>query len=279
MVSRQERRAVLKRSIDTVSRQGMDLAAPRSDRLWMVVAATRLLMDILGGKNPTRASDAAKRAHEFFEISLKRNPSDHVIECSRGCAFCCHLRVTAMAPEVFLLANHIRRNFKDDLKSVLGRVRATDENARGLSAKERARHQFPCGLLLDNACSVYSARPSSCRALTSISVNTCERGFNGETVQVLTPAVWTELRGAHNQAMWAALAASDLSSEGYELNHAVLVALETPDAERRWLAGEDIFAAVDCDKADDGERALKKRITDRLIAGALGKELPPWEGA
>jgi hypothetical protein len=77
--------------------------------------------------------------------------------------------------------------------------------------------------------------------------------------------------------MWAALASVDLPSQGYELNHALLVALETPDAENRWLAGEDVFAGVDCDRPDDADRALKKRITDRLIAGALGKELPPWE--
>ena len=40
--------------------------------------------------------------------------------------------------------------------------------------------------------------------------------------------MWTEIRQAHNQAMWASLAALRLSADSYELNHAVLVALETP---------------------------------------------------
>lgn len=255
----------------------MDLAASRADRLQAVIAATRILMDILGTRSPTRASDAAKRAHEFFEISLKHNPSEHRIECAKGCGFCCHLRVTAMAPEVFMLANHIRREFKNDFGNVLERVRAADKNSRGLSGRERAKQHFPCGLLVDNVCTVYAARPSSCRALTSISVETCKRGFDGEDVQVLTPAVWTELRSAHNQAMWAALASVDLPSNGYELNHAVRVALETPDGENRWLNGEDVFAGVDCEGADNTDRALKQKIAARLIAGALGKELPPWE--
>ena len=276
-MSRQERRARLKQSIEAVSRHGMDLSAPRGERLQAVIAATRILMDILGTRSPTRASDAARRAHEVFEISLKRNPSEHKIECAKGCGFCCHLRVTAMAPEVFLLGNSIRRESKKDFETALTRVRAADRNARGLNGRERTKQHFACGLLVDNVCSVYSARPSSCRALTSISVATCKRGYDGEDVEVLTPAVWTELRGAHNQAMWAALASVDLPSQGYELNHALLVALETPDAENRWLAGEDVFAGVDCDRPDDADRALKKRITDRLIAGALGKELPPWE--
>ena len=256
----------------------MDLSAPRPDQLWSVIACTRILMDILATKNPTRASDAARRAHEFFEVSLKHNPSGYKIECAKGCSFCCHLRVTAMAPEIFLLANHVRREFKNDFQAVLERVRAADRNSRGLSGRERAKHHFPCGFLADNACSVYAARPSSCRALTSVSVATCKRGYDGEEVEVLTPAVWTELRGAHNQAMWAALASAGLRYDSYELNHATLIALETPDAEARWLNGEDVFASVSREGADDPDDAiLKKRIADRLIAGALGKELPPWE--
>ncbi len=274
-MTRQERRAQLKENLAAVAKRGIDLAAPRPDKLWRVIACTRLLMDTLDGKSPTRASGAARRAHEFFEVSLKFNPSEHRIACAKGCGFCCHLRVTAMAPEVFLLANHIRREFKNDFETVLARLRATDANVRGLNARERATHHYACGLLVDNSCSVYSARPSACRALTSISVETCKRGYEGEEVEVMTPAVWTEIRGAHNQALWAALAHAGLSYDAYELNHALLIALETKDAEARWLAGEDVFAAAGREREDEDGEALKKRICERLIAGAMGRELPP----
>jgi Fe-S-cluster containining protein len=278
-MTRQERRALLKENLAAVAKRGIDLAAARPERLWRVIACTRLLMDTLDGKGPTRASEAARRAHEFFEVSLKYNPSEHKIACAKGCGYCCHLRVTAMAPEVFLLANHIRREFKDSYDAVLARLRAADANARGLSSRERAQHHFPCGLLVDNSCSVYAARPSACRALTSISVETCKRGYEGEEVQVLTPAVWTEIRGAHNQALWAALAHAGLSYNAYELNHALLVALDTRDAESRWLAGEDVFSSVSRESEDEEGEALKKRICERLIAGAQGRELPPWVSA
>lgn len=274
-MSRQQRRARLKQSVDAVARQGIDLDDSGYDQLWSMIGLTRILMDILAGHSPTRASDAAKRAHEFFETSLKRNPSDHRIECAKGCAFCCHLRVTAMAPEVFHVANFVCQQFAGELDSVLARVRAADADSRGLSSAERPKHKFPCGLLVDKACSVYAARPSACRGLTSISVKTCERGYNGEAVEVLTPAVWTEIRRAHNQPMWAALHAANLPADSYELNHAVLVALTTPDAESRWLKGEHVFAGVSCDglsAAPDAEN--KKKIIELLIAGALGKEFP-----
>lgn len=261
--------------MDAVSRQGINLDDPPRDQLWSMIGLTRILMDILETHSAARASDAAKRAHEFFETSLKRNPSNHKIECAKGCSFCCHLRVTALAPEIFHVANFVRRQFGAELESVLARVRAADANSRPLSGAERPKHKFPCGLLVDRACSVYLARPSACRGLTSISVKTCERGYNGEEVQVLTPAVWTEIRQAHNQAMWAALSAANLPPHSYELNHAMLVALETPDAEGRWLKGEDVFAGVSCDRIDAGPDAPnKRRIISLLIAGAHAQEFP-----
>src|SRR5262249_36785043 len=108
MMSRQERRARLRESVSAVSRHGIDLDASNADQLWSMIGLTRILIDILDGHGATRASDAAKKAHEFFEVSLKRNPSDHKIECAKGCAFCCHLRVTTLAPELFHVANFIR---------------------------------------------------------------------------------------------------------------------------------------------------------------------------
>jgi len=275
-VGRADRRIMLKQAMAEVSRSGMDLRAPSGDQSWHVIAATRILIDILKGHAPTRASKAAEKAHEFFEASLKRNSTGAKIECAKGCGFCCHLRVSAMAPEVFHVANFVRKQFSGSLDEVIRQVRAADSNSRGLSGRERPLRKFPCGLLVANACSVYLARPSACRGLTSISVKTCERGYNGEEVQVQTPAVWTEIRQAHNQAMWAALTASGLPADSYELNHAMLVALEAPDAERRWLDGEDVFSAVSRDRLLEGEDAPRKQhLIDVLVAGALAKEFPP----
>lgn len=274
-LSRQERRARLKQSVEAVTRDGINLDDPLPRQLWSMIGLTRILIDILESQRPSRASEAARRAHEFFELSLERNPSDHRIDCAKGCAFCCHLRVTALAPEIFHLANFIRKEFAAEFDTVLARLREADRGSRDLPARIRPLRKVPCGLLRERACSVYLARPSACRGLTSISVKTCERGYNGEEVEVSTPAVWTEIRQAHNQALWAALLASGLPADSYELNHAVLVALENADAERRWLKGEDVFAGVSCDRLLDGEDApRKRRLIDMLIAGARGREIP-----
>jgi Fe-S-cluster containining protein len=274
-MGRQERRVKLKQSVDAVSRGGMDLTASGSDQSWAVIAATRIVLDILEGRKDSRASHAAKRAHEFFEVSLKHNPSKHRIDCAKGCAFCCHVSVTASAPEIFLVAHAIREGHKNDLEAVLARVRGADEKTRGLTSMERAKRKIPCAMLQDNMCTVYAARPGGCRGFTSTSKAACERGFNGEFVQVNTPAVWTSLRSAHKQALWAALAAANLPVEFYEFHHGLRIALETPDAEMRWLNGEDIFAGVARERIEDASvNAHNKRLIDTLVAGAQGKELP-----
>lgn len=271
-MSRQQRRQQLKQSIDTVSKRGMDLNARQNEQWWSVAAAARILYDILDTRAATRASNAAKRAHQFFETSLTRNPSDHKIECAKGCAFCCHVTVTAMAPEIFHVANQLRA--MPDYETRLIRIRSADANTRGLGGYERALKKLPCGLLEDGACSVYTVRPSACRGMTSVAMAMCERAFNGENVQVSTPSVWTLLRNAHKQAMWAALVAAGLPSESYEFHHALVTVLDTPDAESRWLAGEDIFKGVARETPSAAEQAQNKQIIDQLVAGALGNEIP-----
>jgi Fe-S-cluster containining protein len=274
-MGRHERRIQLKRSVDAVSREGMDLSAKGSDQSWAVIAATRILLDIIETRSPTRASSAAKRAHEFFETSLRRNPSNYSIACVKGCAFCCHVSVTASAPEIFLVANTLRAQHKGDIETIIARVRAADQRTRGLTSMERAKQKIPCALLQDNMCSVYASRPGACRGFVSTSAKACEGGFNGENVQINTPAVWTSLRGAHKQALWAALAASKLPVALYEFHHALRTALEMPDAELRWLKGEDIFAGVAREVMNDpATDAHNQKIIETLIAGALGKEMP-----
>lgn len=258
-----------------VSRRGVDLNANGSEQSWSVIAVARMVIDMLRSHAPGRAAKAAKLANEFFETSLKNNPSKFAIACTKGCAYCCHVSVTASAPEIFLVASRIRELPPQDFDEALMRVRAADQRTRNMSSQQRAQNKIPCALLKNNLCSVYDSRPGACRGFTSVSVDACRDGFNGLPAQVNTPAVWTTLRGAHKQALWGALAALDRPAEFYEFHHALRIALEIPDSENRWLAGEDIFAGVAREIVNDpAMQASNKRIIDRIVAGALGREIP-----
>ena len=274
-MGRADRRILLRQAMAAVSKGGMDLRSSNGDQSRAVVAATRILIDMLKGHGPSRASNAAKWAHEFFETSLKRNPSEHKIECAKGCAYCCHVSVSALAPEVFLIANTIRAEHTENFEATLARIRMAERMTHGVSELERAQRKLPCAMLAGNVCTVYAARPGPCRGMTSTSLRSCERAVAGQKVGIPTPSVWTVLRGAHLQAIWAALAAVDLPSDSYELNEAICLALEHPDAEPRWLKGEDVFKGVTRMTAQNPAVVERnKKIIAALVAGALGKEMP-----
>jgi hypothetical protein len=268
---------MLKQTMAEVSRGGMDLRASPSDQSWAVIAATRILIDILKGHAPTRASKAAEKAHEFFETSIRRNASGTRIDCTKGCVFCCYVSVSALAPEVFLVANAIRAQHASDLGARIAAIRTVERATHRLSDFERMQRKLPCALLENKACSVYTARPSPCRGVASSSVRACERAFGGAAVQIPTPIAWNTLRNAELQALMAALTAVDLPAESYELNEAVVVALDDPGAEARWLKGEDVFAGVGRMHMSTVNPAIaehNKKIIAQLIANALGKEPP-----
>lgn len=258
-----------------VSKGGMDLRAAPSDQFWAVSAATRIIYDMLTGKGPTRASNAARWTHEFFETSLKKNPSEHKIECAKGCAHCCRVTVTALAPEIFLAASAVRSAHPSDFEARRATIRAAESMTRGLSPMERGAKRLPCVLLKDNACTIYTARPGACRAAASASVKACEIAFAGGKAGIPTPAVWTTLRNAGLQAMWAALTAAEMPAEQYEFNEAVSLALEIPDAEARWLKGEDVFRGI-ARLHNDNPAVVEnnRKVIAQLVAGALGREMP-----
>ena len=64
--------------------------------------------------------------------------------------------------------------------------------------------------------------------------------FQTGSEDIPVPGINMELRRNCNQALWSALSFAGFPFAGYELNHGLRVALETPDAEPRWLAGEDL---------------------------------------
>lgn len=234
-----------------------------------LVALKKAILGLLDGDGPSRASDAAKFATDAFSTSVERHgdPAQGQdrgeIACRAGCSYCCHGFVSATAPEIFHLARTLRA--RHDEQALLARLRAADALTRGLAPGERLKARHPCAVLEDNLCGAYAARPTSCRAFVSLSLAACERSWAGHRVDIPVPNVNLRLRGSFDLAIRAALRESGLDERPVELNHGLLVAIETPDAERRWLAGEDIFAAVAGDPSEAEQGAEKKEALEQVI--------------
>ena len=160
--------------------------------------------------------------------------------CTSGCAHCCKLHVSISAPEAIVLAAFLTDTVKpNDLATLAARVEAMAVRVALLDHDGRMRDNGDCPLLVDGRCSVYPVRPLACAAANSLDAAACARG--GEIPiesQQLCAIRATQI------GLAVASAARALDFGRYELCGALAIALQTPDAADRWLAGEHLFQAT-----------------------------------
>ncbi len=169
------------------------------------------------------------------------------IACKKGCSHCCYIWVSATAPELLSIAKII----KGRGNKAIAKVTAAHEATKQFDFDSRANHPHPCPLLEENVCSIYEARPKACRLAASADAEICARSYHNVTNEdIPTPALHLAARSVYAIALAVALKHSNLPYEAYELNAGLVRALDEPDVEKRWLAGEDIFSNVMRDPAD-----------------------------
>ena len=201
-------------------------------------------------REPERMTTAVITLHRRVDEALAATIAGHKVHiaCSRGCAFCCSLRVQVQPYEAFRLAAWLRRNFDAPrLEGVIARLRANVEKTRALGEEGRKRTNVPCSLLGDDgACSAYEARPAQCRRYHSQSVEPCKAFHADPTNDAIDSGMHQAV--AHNADVIIAQgrhAARDagLDDTSVDMNVALLEALENPKAYRRWKDGKKAFAA------------------------------------
>ncbi len=207
------------------------------------------------GLNPPVAPQtllaAAEASHRFYEQTWRYVQSLNVVPhaCAAGCAYCCHLTVEASAPEVFLIAAHLKTTLPAArLAELKAHVRRTAEAVAGLSPDARVRAAVPCALLQNGQCRAYRVRPLGCRSWNSRDVRACakimeEGGGDLRPVQDQRPGgIESGVRVGFAAALTAAGLPED-DTRRCELNTALQNALEDPSALAGWLGGTDTLAA------------------------------------
>lgn len=173
------------------------------------------------------------------------------VECAKGCASCCALRVTALAPEVFVLADYLRATAPTlqrhgiDLGAA---VRTADAATRGLDEAARVALRRRCAFVIQGVCMIHRARPLSCRGHASHDRRACAAAAAGRTDEVPFSGPHRLVRLLLQAALQAALRERGLAWGAYELNHALVLALDTPDAYAAWTAGADPLAGAAVDQ-------------------------------
>jgi Fe-S-cluster containining protein len=263
--TRQQRRKLVRERLKTGERalaRGLSANPVRED---VIAVAQVLRAKLAETDNPRRATEAAALAQRLAETSLKAYPAKTPIACTLGCSYCCYGFVSVVAPEAFRLADAVRAGASAPVDAATARAAAA--LTRGVAPDDRVGRKLPCPLLNDGACSVYTVRPLVCRQTTSLSLPGCVEEFEGIDRDGRIPISSVHMAHASNAnvVLLGAMLAAGLPTEAYELGAALEVALADPDCERRWLAGENVFAAA-------GRPIPRQREADQ-VAAAIAREL------
>ena len=167
------------------------------------------------------------------------------LACGKGCPSCCSLRVTATAPEIFLLADYVGRIDAAPSGPAIGlprRIDHADRATRGLGEAERMALRKPCPFIVRGVCIVHPVRPLACRGHASFDRQSCVRAALGRDVEVPLSEPHRALRALVQAALQSALRSAGLSWGLYELNHGLTLALDGKAREAAWLAGGDSLA-------------------------------------
>lgn len=208
-------------------------------------------------KNLDEGAPAARSADDAFayyeealrQVEARIPPAERA--CRDGCAYCCHLKVIVTPAEALRLGRALRAKLgAEELATLLGAARATNETTRGLDASARAEARLPCPLLDEtNRCVGYEGRPVACAGANSYDRELCRAAFeSSEDVAVPHYALGPRVAGAARAGASGALFRARLDGRILELVAALEIVLSDPEAEAKWARGEPVFdSAVDAE--------------------------------
>lgn len=186
------------------------------------------------------------QAFDWFEQNIAIQTEGHPpLACDKGCPTCCSLRVTATAPEIFLMAQYIGMVEATPAGAALGmraRVQEAWSKTAGLNEQDRLSQAQPCPLMIEGMCIMHPVRTLACRGHAAFDVQGCRSAAAGEDVDVPISEPHLTLRGLVQNALQSALRNAGLPWGLYELNQGLALALEDPSREAAWYAGKDSLA-------------------------------------
>lgn len=192
-----------------------------------------------------RAYENSRQRHDSRIASA---PDVGTLACRSGCTWCCHFSVDVRAVEVFSILDHVERSLPAEQKArIYSEVRTNSAALRDMDDMERMRHNVRCPFLSDGRCSIYEARPQTCRNYHATDVAGCQASFedpdNFEIDPEFAPMVF-QAGGAHVDAFTRAMREAGYDTNVYELNCAIDAALSDPDARRRFESKKTPFQAL-----------------------------------
>jgi Fe-S-cluster containining protein len=111
------------------------------------------------------------------------------VACRSGCSACCHIVPEVSRGEMQLIASYIHQRLSAEQQSVIEtRTKEAAQKVREHGGNAHASWPLRCPLLADDGnCSVYRARPSTCRAWLSSDKNKCDANLAAAQTGSISP--------------------------------------------------------------------------------------------
>lgn len=202
--------------------------------------------------------------------------------CEPGCSHCCKRLVEATAAEALSAVRFVESTFTPGRTAELrNRLAGYLSRTEGLRPAGLAASRVPCPFLENNLCSIYSARPFSCRGMTSIDRGACEKIAKGEAGPETRPALKAQLdlASAARTGLRLGLMFEYADSAMLDFAMAASIAMDNPQVGEMLLAGEDPFVAAripyDLEPFDVGEISVRfKPMISQKAHGRQSGNLP-----
>ncbi len=198
----------------------------------------------------------AATVSSLVEEALRHATPSPLVACDAGCGFCCHIYDVGATPlEALRIATHVDETFSAARRqALLERIAVTEARKRDHPSERWAAARFPCAFLVDDLCCVHAVRPFACRGYNALDKAQCRVFHDTVDPENRPPEFVAQRRIAElvRDGLRLAVAERGLPGDVVELAPAVHIALTTPFAARRWLAGEPVFAAAECRLPSEG---------------------------
>ncbi len=161
-------------------------------------------------------------------------------DCAAGCSHCCVLRVDPLVPEIFYMAEKIKKLPGEERAQIIRDLENYCSKVQGMSAGEHLAARVPCVFLKNDSCSIYEFRPFSCRKWHSLDVTACKLHTGSipgnEELAMKAEAMVRGFARAYEK--------NNLPVIPSEFRQALLVALTDDSAMDRWFRGEEVFVRL-----------------------------------
>lgn len=192
---------------------------------------------------------AYRRSLQRHDRRLSEAADADTLACKAGCAWCCHFSVDVRPVEVFNIVEFMQATFSTaEQQRLHTEIEANSRVLGPLDDMQRMQHTLKCPFLADGRCSIYAARPQTCRNYHATNAAGCQQSYeqpdNFDIAPEYAPLVY-QSGAAHVDAFSNAMQDAGYDIAAYELNAALAEALTQSAATRqRFAAKMPVFIGI-----------------------------------